>query len=98
MRYTVILEPDPEGGYTVICPALPGCVSEGETVEEALAMIQDAILAWLAAAKEQRTSLQVETAELVAAEIAEVLRGRAEEGLELTIETRVVEATAPVRR
>ena len=98
MKYTVILEPDPEGGYTVICPALPGCVSEGETVGEALEMIQDAILAWLAVAKERQVSPQKETVDLVAAEIAEVLRGRAEEGLELTIETRVVEAMAPVKR
>ncbi len=98
MKYTVILEPDPEGGYTVICPALPGCVSEGETVGEALEMIQDAILAWLAVAKERQVSPQKETVDLVAAEIAEVLRGRAEEGLELTIETRVVDAMVPVKR
>ena len=98
MKYTVILEPDPEGGYTVICPALPGCVSEGETVGEALEMIRDAILAWLAVAKEKHMSPQRETADLVAAEIGEVLKERAEEGLDLTIETCVVEATLPVKR
>ncbi len=42
--YTVILEPDPEaGGYTVLVPALPGCVTEGATVEEALANAREAI-------------------------------------------------------
>lgn len=42
--YDVILHPDLEdGGYWVECPALPGCASQGETVEEALAMIKDAI-------------------------------------------------------
>lgn len=41
--YTVILEPDAEGGYVVFCPSLPGVVTEGETVEEALAMARDAI-------------------------------------------------------
>jgi len=40
----VVLIPDPEaGGYTVIVPSLPGCVSEGDTVEEALANIKEAI-------------------------------------------------------
>ncbi len=42
--YTVILEPDPErGGYTVLVPALPGCVTEGSTLEEALAHAWEAI-------------------------------------------------------
>jgi predicted RNase H-like HicB family nuclease len=40
----VLLTPDlEEGGYTVTVPALPGCVSEGDTVAEALANIQDAM-------------------------------------------------------
>ena len=42
--YAIILIPEPEeGGYSVIVPALPGCVSQGETVEEAIAMARDAI-------------------------------------------------------
>lgn len=42
--YTVVLHPDlEEGGYWVECPALPGCASQGDTMEEALEMIQDAI-------------------------------------------------------
>ena len=45
--YTVILEPEPEGGYVVHCPSLPGVVTEGETVEEALAMARDAITGYL---------------------------------------------------
>ena len=44
--YTVIYEPQPEGGYTVTVPALPGCVSEGDTLEEARAMAEDAIRAY----------------------------------------------------
>jgi predicted RNase H-like HicB family nuclease len=43
MQYKAILEPQEEGGYTVYVPVLPGCVSEGETVEEALANIKEAI-------------------------------------------------------
>ncbi|HEX9731042.1 MAG TPA: type II toxin-antitoxin system HicB family antitoxin [Thermoanaerobaculia bacterium] len=42
-KYTVILEPEDEGGYHVFCPALPGCHSEGETVEESLGNIREAI-------------------------------------------------------
>ncbi len=43
-RYTIILQPDPEeGGYTVTVPALPGVVTQGESVEEAIAMAKDAI-------------------------------------------------------
>lgn len=42
--YDVVLHPDLEdGGFWVECPALPGCASQGETVEEALEMIKDAI-------------------------------------------------------
>lgn len=42
-RYTVILEPAEEGGYTVTIPALPGCITEGDTFEQAIAMARDAI-------------------------------------------------------
>lgn len=42
MRH-VILEPAEEGGYTVYCPSLPGCISQGETREEALINIREAI-------------------------------------------------------
>lgn len=43
-QYTIILDPDPEeGGYTVTVPTLPGCVTQGETIEEAIAMAKDAI-------------------------------------------------------
>ncbi|MBX3379561.1 MAG: type II toxin-antitoxin system HicB family antitoxin [Phycisphaeraceae bacterium] len=41
--FPVMLLPQPEGGYFVQCPALPGCYSQGETVEEALANIREAI-------------------------------------------------------
>jgi predicted RNase H-like HicB family nuclease len=43
MKYTVILEPQDEGGYTVRCLELPGAISQGETKEEALANIKEAI-------------------------------------------------------
>jgi predicted RNase H-like HicB family nuclease len=44
VKFTVILTPDEEdGGYVAECPAIPGCISEGDTVEEALANIKEAI-------------------------------------------------------
>jgi predicted RNase H-like HicB family nuclease len=42
MRYTVILEQEPDGGYVVTVPALPGCVSQGDTREGALKNISEA--------------------------------------------------------
>jgi len=39
----VIVEPDEDGGYHVYCPSLPGCHSQGETIDEALANIKEAI-------------------------------------------------------
>ncbi len=43
-HYTILLDPDPEeGGYTVTVPSLPGIVTQGETLEEAIAMAKDAI-------------------------------------------------------
>jgi len=41
--YKVLLEPAPEGGYVVFCPSLPGCYSQGDTVEESLSNIKEAI-------------------------------------------------------
>jgi len=43
MKYTVFLEPQEEGGYTVRCLELPGAISQGETKEEVLANIKEAI-------------------------------------------------------
>ncbi len=48
MRIRVILEPSDEGGYTAYLPSLPGCISEGETIEESLANIREAIELYLA--------------------------------------------------
>lgn len=47
MSYRVILEPEEDGGYAVWVPALPGCVSQGDTFEEALANIREAIQCYL---------------------------------------------------
>jgi predicted RNase H-like HicB family nuclease len=44
---SAVYEPDPAGGWVVSVPALPGCASQGETVEEARAMIRNAIEGWV---------------------------------------------------
>jgi antitoxin HicB len=46
-RYTVLFEPAEEVGYVATCPALPGLVTEGDTLAEARAMASDAIRAYL---------------------------------------------------
>ena len=43
MKLKVVLEPSDEGGYTVYAPSLPGCISEGNTKEEAISNIKEAI-------------------------------------------------------
>ncbi len=47
MKLKVVLEPSDEGGYSVLVPSLPGCISEGETLDEALANIREAIERYL---------------------------------------------------
>ena len=47
MRLKIVFEPLDEGGYTALVPALPGCISEGDTLDEARASIREAIGLWL---------------------------------------------------
>ena len=46
-KYTVIFEPSEEGGYTFTVPALPGLVTEGDTLEEAKEMAKDSVKRYL---------------------------------------------------
>jgi predicted RNase H-like HicB family nuclease len=56
-KFLVYLQPAEEGGYIVSCPQLPGCVTQGETVDEALAMIKDAIRGYIASLQKHGESL-----------------------------------------
>lgn len=47
MNLRIILEPSDEGGYTVTVPAFPGCISQGDTRQQALENIQEAIMLYL---------------------------------------------------
>jgi antitoxin HicB len=51
-KLPLVLEPQPEGGYVVTCPLLPELITEGETVQEALANANDALSAIVEALKE----------------------------------------------
>ena len=43
MKFNVLIEKDPEGGYIVSCPAIKGCHSQGETIDEAVKNIKEAV-------------------------------------------------------
>jgi predicted RNase H-like HicB family nuclease len=47
MNLRIVLEPSDEGGYTALVPALPGCISQGDTRQQALENIQEAIMLYL---------------------------------------------------
>jgi antitoxin HicB len=51
--YTFVFSPEPEGGYTVTCPALPGLVTYGETLQEAREMARDAMDGLIEVMREQ---------------------------------------------
>ncbi len=51
--YTFVFNPEPEGGYTVTCPALPGLVTYGETLQEARDMARDAMDGLIEAMREK---------------------------------------------
>jgi predicted RNase H-like HicB family nuclease len=53
MNIKVVLEPSDEGGYTVFVPTLPGCISEGETIDEAVENIREAIQLYLEPLEEE---------------------------------------------
>jgi len=59
-RYTIHLIPAEEGGYTVTVPALRGCVTEGDTYEEAIAMAHEAIGLYLQSLRDDGEPIPVE--------------------------------------
>ena len=65
MKYKVVLQPSEEG-YAVSCPTLPGCWSQGDTEEEALANISEAIQEYLEVVEEQTQGLNVREVDIAA--------------------------------
>jgi predicted RNase H-like HicB family nuclease len=60
MRYTVLMDKNESGGYTVTVPSLPGCISQGDTWEEALKNIEEAIAGYIETLKILKKPVPVE--------------------------------------
>ena len=66
-QYIAIFEPDRKsGGFTVTIPVLPGCISEGDSFEEALKNIKEAAVLYLEVAKERKSRFPVENGTVIA--------------------------------
>lgn len=57
LRYNVVFRPEPEGGFTVIIPSLPGCITYGSNLKEARKMAIDAIKGYIASLKKHKESI-----------------------------------------
>lgn len=68
-KYTAVFEPAEEGGYVVTVPALPGCVTQGETFEEAVVMVKDAIAGYLEVLKEEGQEIPEEPESIVVSKV-----------------------------
>lgn len=72
MKYSVILEPQEEGGFTARCLELPGAISQGETKTEALENIKEAISLILEVFREDLENLNHGRSEVLKVELADV--------------------------
>ncbi|MCK5320078.1 type II toxin-antitoxin system HicB family antitoxin [Candidatus Parcubacteria bacterium] len=68
-KYTAVFEPAEEGGYVVYIPALPGCVTQGETFEEAKQMAEDAVAGYLSVLSESKQEIPAEKQGITISEI-----------------------------
>lgn len=80
-QFTVILEKEADGGYSVHCPALPGCVSQGDDRRAALSNIKEAIGLVLPALERKGETPAAETPALLSQELHHILKGREQDGL-----------------
>jgi predicted RNase H-like HicB family nuclease len=60
MSYTVILQQEPDGGFVAVVPALPGCVSQGDTRNEALANVREAVAVYIEDCRESGETIPTE--------------------------------------
>ncbi len=68
-NFTAVFEPAEEGGYVVYVPALPGCATQGETFEEAEAMIKDAIEGYLLSMRDLKEVIPSESEKMIVIKI-----------------------------
>lgn len=68
-KYTAIFEPAKEGGYVVYIPSLPGCVTQGETFEEAQQMAEDVVEGYLSVLNENKQEIPVERPGITISEV-----------------------------
>jgi predicted RNase H-like HicB family nuclease len=61
LSYPITLYPEPDSGYTVMLADLPGCISQGDTLEEAVNNIQEAKVAWIETAWEYGDEIPLPT-------------------------------------
>ena len=66
LRYTILFQEEPEGGFTVTVPVLPGCITYGKNLDEAKEMATDAIQAYLGSLQKHHEPIPVEAATLIA--------------------------------
>ena len=67
LTYTVTFEPDQDGGFVAFVPILPGCMSQGETFEEAKENVKDAIAGYISVLREDGEQIPVESPDRVSA-------------------------------
>jgi predicted RNase H-like HicB family nuclease len=65
-HFNIVLRPESEGGFTVIVPALPGCVTHGRTLAEAKKMAKDAISGYIESLKKHNEPIPTDDESLVA--------------------------------
>lgn len=89
--YTVILSPDPDsGGFAAIVPAMPGALTQGDDLAEALRNAAEVMSLWLEVASERGQTPLAESPKLIADEVASVLEDRDEAGWDHEILLRMV--------
>jgi len=69
LEYTAVFQKAPEGGYSVTVPALPGCISEGDTFEKAASNIKEAIELYLEVASKNKKVNFIQTGEIFSASV-----------------------------
>ena len=73
-HFNVMLRPEPEGGYTALVPALPGCVTYGRTLKEAQEMAKDAISGYIASLRKHNEPVPSDEETLLASLDLEYVR------------------------